>query len=241
MSAFKQLRDVSNNFEQQLRSLSTEFFSAKIDEPFEEVISQKLRDLNFLTSKLRLLKAKPLSALPQITEQPKSEDPIKEYGELVQWKVLEQCIVKSLTQAHSVKALITTPDRDLDPELVERKENIIQGLKAYRNTESQLRELDVILQEKENELAAVRTVWDAELHQLRELREKVDGDDCEVQGPLYKKLRTLVDKLELMRWLIGRLVTSRGSCDWLAAPDRTARLLRLARTHNTVDAFLESS
>lgn len=63
MSAFKQLRDVSNNFEQQLRSLSTELFSAKIDEPFEEVISQKLRDLSFLTSKLRLLKAKPLAGM----------------------------------------------------------------------------------------------------------------------------------------------------------------------------------
>ncbi|CAD0207050.1 unnamed protein product [Chrysodeixis includens] len=239
MAAFKQLREVSNNFEQQLRSISTELFSAKIDEPFEDVISQKLRDLNFLTSKLRLLKAKPLSALPQVTEQPKSDNTIKEYGELVQWKVLEQCIVKSLTQAHSVKALITTPDRDLDPELAERKENIIQSLKAYRTTESHLRELDSVLQEKEDELAAVQTLWDSELHELRTLRDGVD-EDCDIQGPLYKKLRTLVDKLELMRWLIGRLVTSRGSCDWLAAPDRTARLLRLARTHNTVDAFLES-
>ncbi|KAH9637571.1 hypothetical protein HF086_014211 [Spodoptera exigua] len=122
MSAFKQLRDVSNAFEQQLRSISSELFSAKIQEPFEEGLSNKLQDLTFLTSKLRLLKAKPLSALPQITEGPKSQETINAYGELAKWKVLEQTIVKSLTQAHAVKALITTPDRNLDPDLVERKE-----------------------------------------------------------------------------------------------------------------------
>uniref|UniRef100_A0A2A4JXY6 Uncharacterized protein n=1 Tax=Heliothis virescens TaxID=7102 RepID=A0A2A4JXY6_HELVI len=234
MSAFKQLKDVSINFEQQLQSLSTQLFSAKIGETFEDGLSKRLQDLSFFTSKLRLLKAKPLSALPQITEHPKSEDTIKEYGELAQWKVLEQYIVKSLTQAHAVKALITTPDKNLDPEMVERKD-----LKDYRNKETQLRHLQTIEAEKQAELLAIRMRWDRELTELRELRE--DGnqlEECDVSAPLYKKLSGVVNKLELMRWVIGRLVTSRGARDWLAAPPRTARLLALAHAHHTVRDFL---
>lgn len=61
MSAFKQLKDVSNNFEQQLRTITTELFSAKIGESFEDGITKKLQDLTVLRSKLRLLRAKPLS------------------------------------------------------------------------------------------------------------------------------------------------------------------------------------
>lgn len=61
MTVFKQLKDVSNNFEQQLRTVSTELFSTKIGESFEEGITKKLQDLTFLTSKLRLVQAKTLS------------------------------------------------------------------------------------------------------------------------------------------------------------------------------------
>lgn len=60
-------------------------------------------------------------ASPEAMQQPHSENATKEYGELAMWKVLEQAVVKSLTQVHSVKAVITAPDRNLDPELVERK------------------------------------------------------------------------------------------------------------------------
>ncbi|XP_050556934.1 uncharacterized protein LOC118281156 [Spodoptera frugiperda] len=240
MTAFKQLKDVSNAFEQQLRDISTELFSAKIQEPFEEGLTNKLQDLTFLTSKLRLLKAKPLSALPQITERTKTEETIKEYGELAQWKVLEQSIVKSLTQAHAVKALLTTPDRNLEPDLVERKEQITTALKEFRHQESQLRHLKSLEAEKEAELAAARSLWDQELTQLRDMRESGNYfEEYDVTSPMYKKLRTVVDKLELMRWLVGRLVTSRGSRDWLATPDRTAHLLRLATKHNNVDTFLK--
>lgn len=61
MNAFRQLKDVSNNFEQQLRNISTELFSAKIGESFEDGLSKQLLNFTFLTSKLRLLKAKQLS------------------------------------------------------------------------------------------------------------------------------------------------------------------------------------
>ncbi|KAJ8704964.1 hypothetical protein PYW08_012284 [Mythimna loreyi] len=241
MNVYKQLKEVSNSFEQLLGSLSNELWSAKIKESFEDVVTKRLQDLTFLTSKLRLLKAKTLSELPQITERPKSENAIKEFGELAQWKVLEQHIVKSLTQAHAVKALITAPNHTLDPELVKRKENIIKSLQDYRHQESQLRHLQEVEAEREAELAAVRMQWDRELGELRDMRE--DGQQLEeydVSAPLYKKLRTVVDKLELMRWLVGRLVTSRGSRDWLACPDRTAYLLRLATKPNSIETFLES-
>ncbi|KAJ8706510.1 hypothetical protein PYW07_012588 [Mythimna separata] len=241
MNAFRQLKEVSNNFEQQLASLSTELFSAKLGESFEDGLSKRLQDLTFFTSKLRLLKAKTLSELPQITERPKSESSIKEYGELAQWKVLEQYIVKSLTQAHAVKALITAPKHSLDSQMVERKENIIKSLQDYRHQESALRHLQAVEAEREAELAAVRMQWDRELGELRDMRE--DGhqlEEYDVAAPLYRKLRTVVDKLELMRWLVGRLVTSRGSRDWLACPDRTAHLLRLATKPNSIETFLES-
>ncbi|CAB3246513.1 unnamed protein product [Arctia plantaginis] len=242
MAEFKQLRDVSNTFEEQIRKVSAELFSAKIGETFEDGIAKKMQDLTFFTSKLRLLKAKPIASSPEATHQPHSVNATKEYGELVMWKVLEQAIVKSLTQMHSVKALITAPDRDLDPELVERKEKIIQSLKEYRHHETQLRHLHSVEQEKEEELAAVRQQWDEELTRLRDLQEEAaQFEECDVSGPLYKKLRTMVDKLELMRWLVCRLVTSRGSHDWLAAPSRTARALTLARTHNTVQMFVDGS
>ncbi|XP_075990034.1 uncharacterized protein LOC142985634 [Anticarsia gemmatalis] len=240
MSAFKQLRDVSNDFEQQLRSVSAELFSAKIGESFEDGIAKKMKDLNFLTSKLRLLKAKPIASSPQITEQLHSDVTIKEYGDVAKWKVLEQAIVKSLTQAHAVKALITTPDRNLDPEMVERKDKIIQSLKLYRHQESQLRHLTTLQQEKEDELLAVRRQWDEELSRLRDLQDEAEEiDEGDVSGPLYKKLRTVVDKLEMMRWLFCRLLTSRGSRDWLAAPAQTARALALARTRHTCHLFLQ--
>lgn len=61
MSAFQQLRDVSENFEEQLSKISAELFSAKIGECFEDGIAKKMQDLTFLNSKLRLLRAKPIA------------------------------------------------------------------------------------------------------------------------------------------------------------------------------------
>nr|XP_049695882.1 uncharacterized protein LOC110383391 [Helicoverpa armigera] len=239
MSAFRQLKEVSNDFEQQLRSVTTQLFSAEIGETFEDDLSKRLQDLKFFRSKLRLLAAKPLSALPQVTEHQKSEQTIKDYGEIAQSKVLEQFIVKSLTQSHVVTALLKTPDKNLDPEMVERKQKIIASLKAYRDKETELRYLQMVEAEKRAELDAVRKQWDQELTELRVLRE--DGnrlEECDVTTPLYKRLRGLVNKLELMRTLLARLVTSRGRRDWLAEPARTARLLALTRTPCSLHSFL---
>lgn len=58
MSGFKQLRDISNNFENDLKRLSTELFSVKIGESFEEHLAKKYRDLALFRSKLCLLRAK---------------------------------------------------------------------------------------------------------------------------------------------------------------------------------------
>ncbi|PZC70916.1 hypothetical protein B5X24_HaOG214650 [Helicoverpa armigera] len=52
------------------------------------------------------------------------------------------------------------------------------------------------------------------------------------------RLRGLVNKLELMRTLLARLVTSRGRRDCLAEPARTARLLALTRTPCSLHSFL---
>lgn len=58
MSAFRELRDVSNNFEYDLRLTSAKLFSAKIGYVFEDTIAKKTKDLALFSSKLKLLKAK---------------------------------------------------------------------------------------------------------------------------------------------------------------------------------------
>lgn len=58
MAGFKALRDISNQFEHELRIQSANIFSAKVDECFEDTIAKKTRDYSLLTSKLRLLQAK---------------------------------------------------------------------------------------------------------------------------------------------------------------------------------------
>lgn len=61
MSAFKTLKEVSQNFEQELKQLSNVLFSAKIGETFEDAVSKKLQELSLFSSKLKLLRAKPVS------------------------------------------------------------------------------------------------------------------------------------------------------------------------------------
>lgn len=61
MSAFKALRDVCKSFEEDLKYISKEIFSAKIDEPFEDVIVKRKKDLALFSSKLKLLQAKSIA------------------------------------------------------------------------------------------------------------------------------------------------------------------------------------
>ncbi|RVE54898.1 hypothetical protein evm_000265 [Chilo suppressalis] len=242
MSAYKQLKDISNGFAADLQTLSSELFTVKVGDSFDEVIDKKLRDLSLYRSKLKLLRAKLNAKNPEITEQVRNErTTLQLYEETASAKVLEQQIVKFLTQSHSVKSLITAPSSKLQPEFVERKEKIIHCLSQYSFQESKLRQLDYILREKEGELDRVREQWDNELGELRDMRDGVDGIAEVEPGPLYNKLRILVDKMELMRWMISKLVTSRtGRYDWLTDPHKRLRALKVAREDNTMEKILES-
>ncbi|CAG9577645.1 unnamed protein product [Danaus chrysippus] len=240
MAAFKSLRDISNSFEHELRRISRELFSTKVSEPFEDVVAKKIQDLSLFYSKLRLLQAKPLAVTPQVTECNKSEHTITEYGDTVMWKIIEHQVVKSLTQTHTIKKLITTPNNSLDPELVERKEKIVDQLTKFRQQESQLRHLEAVLKEKEEELKESQEKWHNVLCRLKESR-KLPQVEENSSGPLYKKLKVLIDKMELMRWLISKLVTSRtGEYDWIADPHRRFKALALARQKHTIQNYTES-
>ncbi|XP_026749549.1 uncharacterized protein LOC113510299 [Galleria mellonella] len=243
MAAFKTLRDICNNFEADLQQSSKELFSANVGEKAEDVIAKKMQDLSLFTSKLRLLKANTLSLTPEITEQEKTEETVlNSFGDTATTKVLEQHIVKFLTQSHAVQSLITTADKDLQPEMIERKEKIIETMKLYQQQESQLRHLDALLKEKEAQLAAVRAQWDEELLLMRDMSDKIEDIEVDVSGPLHVKLRKLVDKLELMRWLLGKLVISRThDYDWFADPHSRLSALKIIRTPNTLETFTGAS
>lgn len=56
-----------------------------------------------------------------------------------------------------------------------------------------------------------------------------------------RKLKVLIDKMELMRWLISKLVTSRtGDYDWTSDPHRRLKALALARQKHTIQNYTES-
>ncbi|KAI5637187.1 hypothetical protein NE865_10084 [Phthorimaea operculella] len=243
MSAFRALKDASKNFEEELRRVSNELFSAKIEESFEENISKKLRDLSLYTAKLRLLLAKPLSQTPQVSDHERDEDTTLEaYGDTVAARIIEQQLVKSATQAHAVKTLVTAPDRTLDPEMVERKEKIKAALAAYKKQEMSVQHLDSVLQEKEAALLELQERWDEELTMMKEEQGEVDEPATDVDNPLYQKLSSVVSKLEMMRWLMGRLGVPRShGYDWLSDPQQRLRAIKLAREHYSVETFVQNS
>lgn len=61
-----------------------------------------------------------ISGTPQITEENKS-NVITNYEETAVWAIIEQQTVKSLTQTHAVKSLLTASNSSLDPEMRDRK------------------------------------------------------------------------------------------------------------------------
>ncbi|XP_045509278.1 uncharacterized protein LOC123704829 [Colias croceus] len=240
MSGFKALRDISKQFENELKLHSSNIFCAKVDESFENVIAKKVRDISLITSKLRLLQAKTLAATPQIKETNKDEitTAINDYTDTVTWKLIEQQIVKTLTQTHSVKTLVTAPDRSLDPELLERKEKIIAQIMEYSQKEKILLNLDEILKEREIKLLEARREWQGVFGNLKDSQNVLLEERA--TGPLYKKLQTLVDKMEIMRWVISKLVTSSTSdYDWATDPHRRLKALALTRQCHTVHSFTD--
>ncbi|KAJ2942290.1 hypothetical protein O0L34_g15835 [Tuta absoluta] len=243
MSAFRALKDASKNFEEELRRVSNELFSAKIEESFEDHISKKLCDLSIYTAKLRLLLAKPLSQTPQLSEHERDEDTTLEaYGDAVAARIIEQQLVKSATQAHAVKTLVTASDRTLDPEMAERKEKIKSALAAYKEQEMSVQHLDSVLQEKGSALADLQAQWDKELTMMKEQKGETAAPTTDVDNPLYQKLSAIVSKLEMMRWLMGRLGVPRShGYDWLTDPQQRLKAIKLAREHYSVETFIQNS
>ncbi|XP_038220433.1 uncharacterized protein LOC119838531 [Zerene cesonia] len=187
MSGFKALRDISKQFENELKLHSSNLFCAKVDESFENVVAKKIRDISLITSKLRLLQAKTISATPQIKETSKDEiTTINDYTETITWKLIEQQIVKTLMQTHSVKTLVTAPDRSLDPELLERKEKLIAQVTEYSQKERTLLHLDGILKEREMQLLEAREEWDRVFGDLKD-NQNVPRSEERATGPLHKK------------------------------------------------------
>ncbi|CAG5001104.1 unnamed protein product [Parnassius apollo] len=240
MAGFAALKDVSNAFEEEIRRDSSQLFTTKVGENFEDGVVKKMRDMSLFTSKLRLLKAKPLASTPQITEEDKA-NVMKHYEETATWTNIEQQTVKSVTQAHALRILMTTADSDLNPEMIDRKEKIKDQLDKWRSLETQLRQHSTILQEKHDEYMMKLAQYDKELGALKDIKASADDDTEEIDsnGPLYQKLRTMVNKMELMRVTISKLVTARtGSYDWLTDPHRRYAALKLSRQANTVEGFL---
>ncbi|XP_034839077.1 uncharacterized protein [Maniola hyperantus] len=233
MSGFKALRDVSIAFENYSRQVSAELFSAEISEPFEDSVNKKLRDAKLYTSKLRFLEAKALADTPQISEKNRAEETFVEYEDTVSSKIIEQLVVKAVTQSHTVKKLLTQPDQQLRPEFVEKKERIIEELTKFSQNESELRSLEDVLEKKETQLLEVRRRWDQVVGKLRDTPQVAPNEE-QMDGPLYKKLQKISERMEMMRWLVAKLVTSRHDVDydWLNDPDRRLRALAIARQRN---------
>ncbi|XP_073966256.1 uncharacterized protein [Choristoneura fumiferana] len=239
MALFKNLRDVCIAFEEDLRNVSPQLFTAKIGVSFETEIANKMQDFSLFTAKLRLLQAKSSSMTQPATEL-SEEATLEAYEDTATWKIIEQQTVKTVTQFRDVRELITTPNSKLDPGLVDRKDSIIAKLKEYRLKEEQLREMDSLLKKAESEHHTLRTQWDQELGELRDLKEQaqVAEEEMGIEDPLYSKLQVLIGKMEIMRWLISRLVTARTpGYDWLADPDNRLAALKIARDPNTVESF----
>ncbi|CAK1592080.1 unnamed protein product [Parnassius mnemosyne] len=238
MAGFAALKDISNAFEEDLQRDFSELFTCEVGESFEDWVLKKMRVKSLFTSKLRLLRAKTLASTPQITEQEKA-NVMGNYEETAIWTIIEQQTVKSVTQAHAVKSLMTTQNSNLNPEMKERKLKIKDQLMKYRYLETQLRHLNMVVKEKENEHMMAQAKWDRELGALRDIKASADNtEEIDPNGPLYLKLSTLVDKMELMRWMVSKLVTGRsGSYDWLADPHRRYGALKISREANTVEGF----
>ncbi|XP_063545211.1 uncharacterized protein LOC134753295 [Cydia strobilella] len=237
MSDFRNLRDACINFQEDLENDSTQLFRTRIGQSYDEEIVNKMQDLSLFSAKLRLLEAKSISMGPERPHPSSEEVSMAEYEDTATWKVLEQKTVKSVTQFHDVRRLITTPDSELEPEQMERKEEIIAKLKRYRDKEEKLRENETLLTQADEEHGALRRQWDEELGELRDMSEQASADDEVEGGPLHNKLQGIIQKMEMMRWLISRLVTARSDYDWLSDPDHRLRALKMARETNTIEAY----
>ncbi|XP_041983498.1 uncharacterized protein LOC121736391 [Aricia agestis] len=240
MSAFRALAEISCDFENDLRRASAELFSAKAIAPTEDILAKKMQDLCIFASKYKLLQAKTLAMTPQVKEQEKNEElTMGAYGDAATWAIIEQQATKTIMQAHVVRKVLRTPDNKLHPEIVETKKKVIDILDKHREAESDLHDLESILKEREMKLLEAREKWDETCNKLRERKQTPQNAEV-TTGPLYKKLQDLVDKMELMRWLITKLVTARtDDYDWISDPHDRLKALTMARQRHSIENYTE--
>ncbi|CAG5039387.1 unnamed protein product [Parnassius apollo] len=104
----------------------------------------------------------------------------------------------------------------------------------------QQRHLDMVLEVKQNERIMLQAEYDRQITALRIIRALADNtEEIDSNAPLYEELRTMIDKMEMMRRLLLKFLMVRSaSHDWLAAPHQRYAALKLAREANTVEGFV---
>ncbi|CAG5019271.1 unnamed protein product [Parnassius apollo] len=86
----------------------------------------------------------------------------------------------------------------------------------YQNLKTQLRLLDTVLKKKKDRYVMALAQYERELGALREKNEETDSN-----GPSNQELRAMIEKTELMRLVMSKLVMARTETnDGLADPRR---------------------
>ncbi|XP_068627364.1 uncharacterized protein [Battus philenor] len=237
MSGFYELKEVSNAFLKDLHRIS-QVFEAGVSDSFEDGVLKKTREITLFTSKLRLLRS--YTSVDPNPQGDKTDD-LNNYEETAVWNIIEQKTVKSVMQTDAVNDLLTTPNESLDQEMLDKKLKIKDQLTKYSESETELRHLYTLLKEKQNEHIIVQSKWDQTLKKLRDIKASAEcEEELDTSGSLYQKLHTIVDKLELMRWLLSKLVIARSDrYDWLADPHGRYSALKMSREVNTIEKFVE--
>ncbi|XP_045526083.1 uncharacterized protein LOC123715206 [Pieris brassicae] len=241
MAGFKALREASLNLGQELKAQADNLLCAKVNDNFEDVVRKKQENLSFLTSKLRLLQAKTVSVPMQVKEtEIDAEGVINNYTETVTLKLIEQQFVKNVTQSNAVKELLATPNEALEPELVERKKNILEVAAEFADKELKLQHLYNTLKEEHSTLLQMRKEWDTVRAKLKS-NQRIIHNKEQGEGPLYRKLQSVVAKMEQMRWMIPKLVIAKSRhYDWASDPNSRLKVLALTRQCYTVQSFTDN-
>ncbi|XP_045489217.1 uncharacterized protein LOC110997293 [Pieris rapae] len=241
MAGFKAFHDASLNFEQELNAQADNLYCTKVNDNFEDAVTKKQENLSFLTSKLRLLQAKTVSVPTQVKEtELDAERVINDLNGTVTLKLIEQQLVKNVTQSSAVKELLATPNEALEPELIERKKNILAVAAEFADKELKLQHLYNTLKEEHSTLLQLRKEWDTVRAELKS-SQRITHNQEENKGPLYRKLQNVVAKIEQMRWMIPKLVIAKSRhYDWESDPYSRLKVLALSRQCYTVQSFTDN-
>ncbi|CAG5039402.1 unnamed protein product [Parnassius apollo] len=124
--------------------------------------------------------------------------------------------------------------------MAEDKQKIKHALKKFQNLKEQQRDLEIVLEAKQNERIMLQAEYDRQITTLRIVGALADNtEEIDPNAPLYEELRTMIDKMEIMRRVLLKLLMVRSaSHDWLADPHQRYAALKLAREANTVDEYI---